>query len=177
MPLTKFNKFFLNEAEDVKIRKTLISKINKKNCLVLYCLSKIFKLSSSVKASISLIEQSFSIFAGSDNFLELEFKYITKILSSSGLNIDSELQVLNAADSWLCYDISKRSKYAKELLSNVRLSLLSIPALYHILENNSLSVINECASSIKDVFWNKQHSRTTNCNVIRRYCTTKLTLT
>ena len=132
MPLTKLNKIFLNEVKDVRIRKTLISKIYKKNCLVLYCLSKIFKLSNSVKASINLIEQSFSMFAGSDNFLKLEFKYITKILSSSGLNIDSELQVLNAADSWLFHDLSERRKYANDLLSKVRLPLLSIPALKQV---------------------------------------------
>ena len=50
------------------------------------------------------------------NFLELDFIIIKKILSSSGLNIDSELQVFNAADSWLCHDITERRKYAKELL-------------------------------------------------------------
>ena len=97
MSSIKFNKTFLNEYEDDKVKKTMMSKINKKNCLVIYCLSKIFELSNSVKASLSLIEQSFFMFAGSRNFLELEFNYILKILSSSGLNINSELQVFKCS--------------------------------------------------------------------------------
>ena len=105
VPLMKFNKMFLNETEYVRTKKTMMSKINKKNSLVSYCLSNNFKLSNSLKVSMSLIEQLFPIFADSKNFLELEFNYIIKILSSSGLNIDSELQVFNAADSWLSHDI------------------------------------------------------------------------
>ena len=51
------------------------------------------------------------------------------MLSSSDLNIDSELQVFNAFHSWLCHDITERRKYAKELLSKVCLPLLSTSAL------------------------------------------------
>ena len=65
----------------------------------LYRLSSTFDLSNTIIVSMSLIEQCFSMFADSDSFLEIEFKYIRKILSSSELNIDSELQVFNAADS------------------------------------------------------------------------------
>ena len=68
MPLIKLNKIFLNEIEDDKINKTIMSKQDKKNCLVVYCLSNIFKLSNSLKVSISLIEQCYPMFADSDNF-------------------------------------------------------------------------------------------------------------
>ena len=68
MPLIKFNKMFLNETEDVRIKKTLMSKINKKNSLVSYCLSNNFKLSNSLKVSMSLIEQLFPMFADSKSF-------------------------------------------------------------------------------------------------------------
>ena len=112
MTLIKLNKTFLNENE--KMKKTIMSKINKKSCVVIYYLSYIFKLSNSVKISMSLIEELFPMFADSDNFLELEFNYIIKILLSGGLNIDSELQVINASDSWLSHDITERSKYAKD---------------------------------------------------------------
>ena len=145
-------------------------KINLNNSLPLYHLSNIFKPSNSSTVSKLFIERCFPTIAESREFLEFDHISVIKILSSSNLRIDSELQVFNAADRWLSYDLSERSKYAKELLSKVRLSLLSTSALYHILENNSLSVINECASSIKDVLWKKQHSCTTNCNIIRRYC-------
>ena len=68
MPLMKLNKMFLNENEDNKIKKTIISKIDKKNCLVVYCLSSIFELSNSIKVSMSFIERYFPIFADSDKF-------------------------------------------------------------------------------------------------------------
>ena len=90
---------------------------------------------------MSLIEQCFSMFADSEIFLELEFNYIIKIISSSGLNIDSELQVFNAADSWLSHDITERSKYAKDLLSKVRLPLLSISALKQVLNRVSINKV------------------------------------
>ena len=66
--------------------------------------------------------------AESQNFLELDFIHVAKIISSSGLSIDSELQVLNAADGWLCHKITKRNIYANYILSRIRLQLLSDPA-------------------------------------------------
>ena len=53
---------------------------------------------------MSLIERCFPMIVDSDNFLELDFIFIKKILSSSELNINSELQVFNASDSWLSHD-------------------------------------------------------------------------
>ena len=100
----KFNKILLNEVGDDKIKKYMKSKIDIKNCVVIYCLSIIFKLSNSCKVSMSLIERSFQIIAESDNLLELDFLSLKTILSSSGLNIDSELQIFNAADCWLCHE-------------------------------------------------------------------------
>ena len=169
MPLMKFDKIFLNESEDDKTKKSLMSKINKKNCLVIYCLSNIFQLSNSIKVSMSFIEQCFPMLAESDNFLEVEFNYSIKILSSSGLNIDSELQVFNAAHSWLSHDIIKRSKYAKGLLSMVRLPLLSIPALKKVLKRVS-SKYHECANTIEAVLVKKQQLHHFSCNITRRYC-------
>ena len=68
MPLVKFNKIFLNEIEGDKIKKTIMYKQVRKNCIVLYCLSNIFELSSLEEVSMSLIEQCFSMLADSDNF-------------------------------------------------------------------------------------------------------------
>ena len=150
MPLVKFNKIFLNEIEGDKIKKTMMSKQVRKNCIVLYCLSNIFKLSNVIKVSISYIENFFPMVAESENFLELELNYIKKTLSSSGLNIDLELQVFNAVDSWLCHDIIERGKFTNDLFSKVRLPLLSIPALKQVLERVS-SKYHEFAKTIEAV--------------------------
>merc|ERR1712240_367735 len=93
----KFNKILLNEIEDNKINKIMMSGTDIKNCLVRHCSSKIFNLSSSIKGSMSLIERCFPRIVDHNNFYELDFISIKKILLSNGLNIDSELQVFNAA--------------------------------------------------------------------------------
>ena len=165
----KISKVSLIEIEDHKIKKTMLSKINIKNCIVIYSSSNIFRLSSSSKVSMSLIERCFPMIADSVNFLELDYNYITKILLRSGLNIDSELQIFNAADSWLRHDINERSKYAKKSLSKVRLSLLSIPALKQILDRVS-SKYHECSNIIEAVLNNKQQVNSTSLKITSRYC-------
>ena len=165
----KVNKIFFYKFRDNKINKVIVSKTNMKNCLVTHHSSNIFKLSYSSKVSMNLIERFFPIIADSDNFLELDFDYIRKILSSRGLNIDSELQVFYALDSWLLYDINKRSKYAKQLFSKVRLSHLSTSALNKILDR-VLSKYSDCSYIIEAVLNNKQQLSTTTCDITTRYC-------
>ena len=66
----KLNKILLNEIEDNKINKTMMSKTDVKNCLVAYSSSTIFKLLNSSKASMNLIERCFQMISDLDNFLE-----------------------------------------------------------------------------------------------------------
>ena len=172
MTTIKLNKILLDEIEDAKIKKTMKSIIDIKNCLVIYYFSTIFNFSNSVKVSMSIIERSFPMFADCDNFLELEFLSIKKILLSSGLNIDSELQVFNAADSWLCHDITERSKHAKDILCKVRLPLLSAAALKQILDQKQYLIeFNEFESIVKGFLFNKQQLNLIRCNTKTRYCT------
>ena len=76
------------------------------------------------------------MFVDCTSFLELDLKLISKILSSSELNIDSEMEVFNAVVSWLGHK-KERSKYAKYLFLKVRIFLLSDPALNLITEKIS----------------------------------------
>ena len=99
----------------------------------------------------------------SDNFLELDFNSVKRTLLSNELNVDTELQVFNAADSWLCHALTERRKYAKTLLSKVRLHLLSVPALEQVFERVS-SKYHECAYVIKAVLDNKQQLNSISCN-------------
>ena len=169
MTSIKLNKIFLKEVEDGIIKNTMKSKINIKNCLVIFHSSNIFELSTSTKVAMSLIERCFSMIVDSNNCFELDFISIKKILSSSGLNIDSELQVFNAADSWLCHDKVERSKYAKSLLSKVRLQLLSVPALNQVLDRTS-SNNHECSNIVEAVLNSKQQVNSIISKITFRYC-------
>ena len=71
----KFNKILLNEIEDNKINKIMMSGTDIKNCLVTYCSSNFFNLSNLKKVFMSLIERCFPMIGDSDNFLELDFFY------------------------------------------------------------------------------------------------------
>ena len=115
-----------------------MSKVDVNNCLVFYYLSNVFKHSLIGKALAGLVQSCFPMVAENNNFLELDFISLRKILSSDQLNIDTELQVFNAADSWLCHDITERSKHAKDILSKVRFPLLSVAALKQILDQKHI---------------------------------------
>ena len=115
--------------------------VNMKNAIKLFSVSTVFKLSNLPKLSLCYIERGFPIVADSKDFLELDFVSLVKILLSSELLTDTELQVFNAAEFWLNYS-KERSYYAKAILSRIRLSLLSVPALKNILAKESCFTIN-----------------------------------
>lgn len=126
--------------------------------------------------SLCYIQRCFTSVCETENFLELDFNRITFILSSSQLNITSELEVLNAAVSWLKHKVTERSCRVKDLLFKVRFPLLSNHALKHVLKAmSSLSKSEECSTTIKNylnkdeaLYRNKESSYYTN-----RYCRQK----
>ena len=87
----KINKVFLDEVEENKTYCFITPKVTINNCLVNYYLSNIFKVPRLSEELLCLIERCFSAVAESSNFLYLNFFLVSKILASSGLNIDSEL--------------------------------------------------------------------------------------
>ena len=109
----------------------------------------------------------------SNNFLELDYSLVGKILASSELNIDTENEVFKAADKWLSRNIEERSKFAKSLLLKVRLSLLPDHALRHIINKpSSFSENEDCVTILKQVLSNKENYVSRNSNMIyeHRYC-------
>ena len=108
----KENKIMFNE--DKEVYRSIEDKISLQNVLALYQLSQVFKFSNKRKPPIFFIERCFPIVSESQNFLNLDYKCVAKIISSSYLNIDSELEIFNAVVSWLC-NKKERYTYAKHL--------------------------------------------------------------
>ena len=161
----KSSKILLNDDVQNEIHKWIKDKIHLNNVAAIYYSSQLFSLS---KPSLCFIERCFSMFVDSHTFLELDFMSVAKILASSELNIDSELQVFNAAEAWLKHH-KERSKHARYIFSKIRFSLLSTPAKNYISNNfmflNTDFVVNSKETlSIKEVFHIKKHSTTS------RYC-------
>ena len=123
-----------------------------------------------LKNSLRFFERCFKTILDSKSFLDLDFKYVRKILSSDELNIDSELEVIAAADAWLSHNIAERSKYAKRLLVTTRLHLLSDYALRYVLEESVFSANKDCAGILKVVLDKNKDLMLDNGNLTARYC-------
>ena len=86
-----------------------------------------------------------------EDFIELDFSSISEILASSNLQIDSEVEVYNAANKWLSFKTEERSKFAKQLLIKVRLNLLSDQTLKYLLnESSCFSTYDECVKVLNN---------------------------
>ena len=166
----------LDGEVDMKVSKKIKDKIAVENVTTFYQFAKVYKSTSLAKLAFSLIERCFAVVAVTQNFLQLDYKVVARILDSSELNIHSELEVINSANNWLSYDIKNRSKFAKRLLLTVRLPLLSDSAIKS-LSSNSLIITesNECVCILnqtlvrKDQFFPNKSSKYYK----RRYCNQK----
>ena len=103
------------------------------------------------------------------SFLELDISQALKILKSSELMITSEVEVCHAALRWLSHDIDERGKFAKDLLQNVRLTLLSDDALVYLkTKMSSISKLHECTEILNNLLERKNmQSKTAQMS---RYC-------
>ena len=131
-------------------------KINVANVATHYRIANLFALLNLSQLSLCFIERCFQMVSDSTSFLELDFVSLAKILLSSNLLIDSELEVFNAADLWLSHNIIERGKFAKDLLLKIRLSLLSKHALKYLSDKkSSFSNNKECQEIINKFSENK----------------------
>ena len=106
-----------------------------------------------------------------ENFCELDFYPVYKIVSSSKSNIHTEVEVLNVSICWLKHKHNIRRKFAKKLFSKVRLHLLSEHALKHLLDSNSLlSSGTNYFRELKEVIDNLYSETKSNSHHTSRYC-------
>ena len=164
----KFNSLFLNENVWGKSYKMIKEKICIQNAAYFYQLAKHFNSRTIQKAMFSYIERCFTIVVETKHFSELDYTSVSRILGSSNLLIDSEVQVYDAANAWLSYNILERSKFAKNILFKARLHLLSDNALRCVLNRRSF-LAKVVLSNIGNLYQNKSSTYYTS-----RYCNQKL---
>ncbi|XP_046686413.1 actin-binding protein IPP-like [Homalodisca vitripennis] len=76
--------------------------------------------------ALNYIQNHFPHIYQEEEFLELPKDQLVFFLSSEHLRVDSEFQVFQAALRWISHDIEQRKRYVFELLTHVRLPLLSV---------------------------------------------------
>ena len=156
-----------------ELSENMKDKLNVENALFLFKIADVFSLPILYETTLSYTYRSFTMVTKMQSFLELDFWNVANILKSSQLSVTSELEVLNAAEAWINYNSKERSKFSKDLLSKVRLHLLSEHALKFILGKNSkFCDIDECVETMNDMLRSKKsfhHKK--SCNILtNRYC-------
>ena len=181
----KSNKLLLSKEIANKADENIEDKINVENVSMYRQLSTIFYLPSVNKITSDNIQRCFATVAKTPNFLELDFNHVNEILSSSKINISSELQVFNAADNWLSCKISERKKFAKELFLKIRFPLLPDHVLKKLFQkrlglrsspSSSFHKNEDCLVLINKVLQNKEeyYRGSSSKYYTNRYCSSKM---
>ena len=145
--------------------------MTKKNVVLHLTLSSLFGIKNLKKKYFDYIKLNFSLVKNEQNFLNLSFNILQKILSSSELQIDSEFEVLAAASDWINHDAKERASLAIKLLSNVRLHLLSDAALTSAL--NDVNLFSNCAACKAAIENAKNKHSVDQSSLPNRFCSQK----
>ena len=124
--------FLIRENLKLEISESMINKLTTKNVLLFLTLGGTFSLPNLFKASLNYSCRCFTIINGTQNFSELSFAILARILKSSQLHVTSELEVFDAADFWVGRKSRKRLKFAKNLVLKVQPPLLLRHALMSV---------------------------------------------
>ena len=173
----KVNSILISEEFKSESLMQIRQKVNFINAITFYQVTKLFSFKKFAKLCFRYVERFFTILYESDNFLQLDYNLVKKILSSSELLVDSELDVINAAGTWLSYDFENRSKYGYNILSKVRLNLLSDHAIQALLNGEmSLGKNSGLISLFSDFFKSSKISREKKIiySSLSRYCSQKM---
>ena len=141
--------------KDLSIDKHKVFKKKTKieNAALFYQIARRFSLFSLYNSTFEYIQRCFQMAVDTNCFPELDFSSVSKLLASSGLQVDSEVEVYDAANEWL--NKEERIKFAKQLLLKVRLNLLSDHCLKYLLNQSScISTNDECTYILnnRDIF-------------------------
>ena len=168
----KTNNIMIVDNLESKILKYLQNTTNIENAATFYQLASFINIPNFSKEIICYVYRCFTMIAETKSYLTLDFNFLARILSTSQLNITSELEIFNSAEVWLRYNIVERSKFAKQLLFTVRLPLLSDNALDSVLLKESSFRNNEdCLVMMNNILKDKSfYKNSMNFSSTTRYC-------
>ena len=134
------------------------AKININSVSFIYYLTSKLNYTEIAEGSLRYIERCFSMVVETKSFLELDYETVVKILESSQLQVDSEMQIFYAADEWVRHNIAERGKFTADLLVKIRIPLLPVGTLKHIMrEDNFVSKNKDCVAYINKILEEKEH--------------------
>lgn len=120
----------------------LASQLHPSNCLGIRRFSNLHTCASLYKKCNMFMQQRFPEIVLHEEFLELEFEDVNKIVSDSNLNVRGEEQVYEAVLAWVKHKLDERKTYVPELVKCVRMPLMSATYLSREVKNESLLMEN-----------------------------------
>ena len=173
MSFLRVGKMFNSEVMKDVAKDIIESSINVENAFFVFEGSILFNLPRLKVSALKCIFRWFSYLVSNKKHYDLKFDSFRSLLFSSALDITSEMEVVIAADSWIKHDYKQRNKFAKELIKQIRLPLLSKACLENQLADySSFSNCEESKRYINNAIDNKPLN-TYNTNFIghqARYC-------
>ena len=155
---------FWRESKPLSDDKNLNSRsskpfLNKKNFHCYFLLSKVFSQKMLKQYLISLIKLCFVSFSKTNVMKLIDYDLFKFIVSSSDLNVSSEIEVFEAIINWIEHDESSRKIKTYDLLKEVRLPLLSSEIIREVIEKHSYcSSCQKCRNHIDSVLAHKTKS-------------------
>ena len=116
----------------------MLKHITPANCLGIQRFAEIHGFSKLYKKASRHILENFNLVVDEDEFFTLELDKMKWLLTNNEVDAESEDAILDAALSWLKHDVEGRSQFFFDVLSNIRLPLLSNEALIVKLHGNPL---------------------------------------
>ena len=117
----------------------IFRKLNLKNYLFYFKISKLYNLKNLTKYFFNYILQQYISNEDKNPFYELQFEDICLIFSCSELQISSELELFNAAVDWINYKPKIRTKHMNKFLKLIRLPLLSNRILNDLIKSTKFA--------------------------------------
>jgi len=129
--------------------KFLKRELHVSNAFGIYRFAKDHNCSELADLAKSLIDLNFPRMMSQEEFCELPKETLYEFLASEQLRVDSEYQVLQGVMRWINYDLPTRKRYVFELLSYIRLPLISLILLDRAIMDCSDASLKVALKSIR----------------------------
>jgi len=126
----------------------LLAQMHVSNCLGIKAFADIYSCFNLLKQADAFIEQYFSDVCHSEEFFQLPFDQLVKILSNDHLFVKSEKVIYEAAISWINCNLQGRVKHLDKVMENIRFPLLSLEFLKQISEDALMKHSIKCRDLI-----------------------------
>ncbi|XP_037926856.1 kelch-like protein 17 [Hermetia illucens] len=118
--------------------KFLLRQLHPSNCLGIRSFADAHSCKELHTRSHKYALQNFQQVVGTEEFLLLPFDEVRDLISNNQLNICSEEKVFLAVLNWVKHDLAERQQYVSELMTHVRLPLVSRDFLMTCVESEAL---------------------------------------